>query len=43
MAAHLDRIAKLNPTLNAIVAKLDDELTELWDAPVETVALRWGR
>ncbi|ROQ40885.1 dihydroxyacetone kinase DhaK subunit [Frondihabitans sp. PhB188] len=25
------------------VAKLDDELTELWDAPVETVALRWGR
>ncbi|BDZ50478.1 hypothetical protein GCM10025867_27190 [Frondihabitans sucicola] len=25
------------------VAKLDDELTELWDAPVETAALRWGR
>jgi dihydroxyacetone kinase-like protein len=25
------------------VAKLDAELTELWDAPVETVALRWGR
>jgi phosphoenolpyruvate---glycerone phosphotransferase subunit DhaK len=23
--------------------KLDDELTELWDAPVHTPALRWGR
>ncbi|GAB3126219.1 dihydroxyacetone kinase subunit DhaK [Glaciibacter psychrotolerans] len=23
--------------------KLDEELTELWDAPVETAALRWGR
>jgi len=23
--------------------KLDDELTELWDAPVHTAALRWGR
>lgn len=23
--------------------KLDEELTRLWDAPVETVALRWGR
>ena len=23
--------------------KLDDELTELWDAPVQTSALRWGR
>ena len=22
---------------------LDDELTKLWDAPVETAALRWGR
>jgi dihydroxyacetone kinase-like protein len=22
---------------------LDDELTRLWDAPVETAALRWGR
>jgi phosphoenolpyruvate---glycerone phosphotransferase subunit DhaK len=22
--------------------KLDDELTELWDAPVNTAALRWG-
>jgi dihydroxyacetone kinase-like protein len=21
---------------------LDDELTELWDAPVRTPALRWG-
>lgn len=25
------------------VLELDDELTELWDAPVHTVALRWGR
>jgi phosphoenolpyruvate---glycerone phosphotransferase subunit DhaK len=23
--------------------KLDDELTKLWDAPVHTAALRWGR
>lgn len=23
--------------------KLDDALTELWDAPVQTAALRWGR
>jgi len=22
--------------------KLDDELTQLWDAPVHTAALRWG-
>ncbi|PWC07867.1 dihydroxyacetone kinase subunit DhaK [Mycetocola zhujimingii] len=25
------------------VLRLDDELTELWDAPVQTAALRWGR
>jgi dihydroxyacetone kinase-like protein len=25
------------------VTLLDDELTRLWDAPVETAALRWGR
>ena len=25
------------------VLELDDELTELWDAPVHTAALRWGR
>ena len=25
------------------VLKLDDELTQLWDAPVHTPALRWGR
>jgi dihydroxyacetone kinase-like protein len=25
------------------VLKLDDELTELYDAPVQTAALRWGR
>jgi dihydroxyacetone kinase-like protein len=23
--------------------RLDDELTELWDAPVRTPALRWGQ
>jgi dihydroxyacetone kinase-like protein len=25
------------------VLRLDDALTELWDAPVQTAALRWGR
>ena len=25
------------------VLKLDDEMTTLWDAPVQTAALRWGR
>jgi len=25
------------------VLKLDPELTELWDAPVQTAALRWDR
>lgn len=25
------------------VLKLDDEMTALWDAPVQTAALRWGR
>jgi dihydroxyacetone kinase-like protein len=25
------------------VLRLDDELIELWDAPVQTAALRWGR
>lgn len=25
------------------ILKLDDEMTELWDAPVQTAALRWGR
>ncbi|MDH6237002.1 dihydroxyacetone kinase subunit DhaK [Cryobacterium sp. CG_9.6] len=25
------------------VLKLDEELTDLWDAPVQTSALRWGR
>jgi len=24
------------------LVKLDDELTRLWDAPVDTIALRWG-
>ena len=24
------------------VLRLDDELTELWDSPVHTPALRWG-
>jgi len=25
------------------VLRLDDEMIELWDAPVQTAALRWGR
>jgi dihydroxyacetone kinase-like protein len=25
------------------VVPLDDELVRLWDAPVHTAALRWGR
>jgi dihydroxyacetone kinase-like protein len=25
------------------VCKLTDQFVELWDAPVETPALRWGR
>jgi phosphoenolpyruvate---glycerone phosphotransferase subunit DhaK len=25
------------------VCQLDDRLTRLWDAPVDTPALRWGR
>jgi len=25
------------------VGRLTDELTRLWDAPVDTPALRWGR
>ncbi|MBF4634027.1 dihydroxyacetone kinase subunit DhaK [Agreia pratensis] len=29
--------------MSITVMKLDDELEELWDAPVETAALRWGR
>jgi dihydroxyacetone kinase-like protein len=29
--------------MSITVTKLDDELTELWDAPVETAALRRGR
>ncbi|SMG39044.1 dihydroxyacetone kinase subunit DhaK [Agreia pratensis] len=29
--------------MSITVMKLDDELKELWDAPVETAALRWGR
>jgi dihydroxyacetone kinase-like protein len=28
--------------ISLTLLKLDDELTELWDAPVHTVALRWG-
>ena len=24
------------------LVKLDDELTALWDAPVDTIALRWS-
>lgn len=29
--------------MSLTLLKLDDRLTELWDAPVQTVALRWGR
>lgn len=29
--------------VSVTVLLLDDELTELWDAPVRTAALRWGR
>jgi len=29
--------------LSLTVLLLDDELTELWDSPVQTAALRWGR
>jgi len=29
--------------MSITVLKLDDELTALWDAPVQTAALRWGR
>ena len=28
--------------MSITVLKLDDELTQLWDAPVRTAALRWG-
>ncbi|WP_410640619.1 dihydroxyacetone kinase subunit DhaK [Amycolatopsis sp. lyj-346] len=28
--------------MSLTLLKLDDELTELWDAPVDTAALRWG-
>jgi len=28
--------------ISITLLKLDDELTELWDAPVNTAALRWG-
>ena len=29
--------------MSLTLLKLDDELLELWDAPVQTTALRWGR
>ena len=29
--------------MSLTLLKLDDEMTELWDAPVQTAALRWGR
>jgi dihydroxyacetone kinase-like protein len=28
--------------MSVTLLKLDDELTQLWDAPVHTAALRWG-
>lgn len=29
--------------MSITLVKLDDEMIELWDAPVQTAALRWGR
>ena len=29
--------------MSITLLKLDDEMTALWDAPVHTAALRWGR
>ena len=29
--------------MSLTLLKLDDEMIELWDAPVHTAALRWGR
>ncbi len=29
--------------LSLTVLLLDDELVDLWDSPVQTAALRWGR
>jgi len=29
--------------MSVTMLKLDDELIDLWDAPVHTPALRWGR
>ena len=29
--------------LSVTLCRLDEELLRLWDAPVETPALRWGR
>jgi phosphoenolpyruvate---glycerone phosphotransferase subunit DhaK len=29
--------------MSVTLLRLDDELTALWDAPVHTAALRWGR
>ena len=31
------------PGFSVTVCQLNDELTALWDAPVDTPALRWGR
>jgi dihydroxyacetone kinase-like protein len=28
--------------MSITLLKLDDEMTQLWDAPVHTAALRWG-
>jgi dihydroxyacetone kinase-like protein len=38
-----DYITSLEMGASITLLKLDDELTELWDAPVHTPALRWGR
>jgi dihydroxyacetone kinase-like protein len=28
--------------ISMTILRMDDQLTELWDAPVRTPALRWG-
>jgi dihydroxyacetone kinase-like protein len=28
--------------MSVTLLRLDDELTQLWDAPVHTAGLRWG-
>ena len=39
---HLHHVARDGRAARSRCCKLDDELTRLWDAPVDTPALRWG-